>query len=98
MAGKKIAIRKLMKMWSNTLEAADIVLNLKVNPRRFWIQLQLSIPVRNEFGAYATLFNAFRIFNHEQFNEFIHLRWLFSIISGILVIMLLNYYYTKLYF
>ena len=50
------------------------MLKLSKNNRRFWTKPELHEEVRNKFGAYATVFCAFRLYDSQQFFDFVHMK------------------------
>lgn len=48
-------------------------IRLKKNVRRWWVRDDITVAMREQFGAYSTVFLFFKFTNEEQFKKFVGL-------------------------
>ena len=64
-------VQRLTCLSRSFVNIISIIVNKKiVNIRRWWTKPHLKEPVRQTYGAYATIFTYFKLFDHEEFKIF----------------------------
>lgn len=47
-----------------------LIKKMKKNLRRWWVRPHLTVPIRNKYGAFSTLFEYFVLTDHNEFHKF----------------------------